>query len=380
MSKSAGGSIKEHFTDIEDPRIDRTKRHELLDIIFITLCAVICGADHWVEIEEFGKSQQTWLKQFLALPNGIPSHDTFGRVFARLSTEQFEKCFLDWIKSISQITKGQVIAIDGKTLRRSHDKANGKSAIAMVSAWASANHLVLGQVKVDDKSNEITAIPELLRVLEVSGCIVTIDAIGCQTKIAKEIVSKGGDYVLRVKENQGQLFEDIQSLFELEFAERQPFHWVEHDYDRTVDKGHGRIEIRQCWVVTEPDYLAYIKNYKEWPGLQSVILVRGERRLGEEITQEDRYYISSLAGDATLCLQSVRSHWSIENSLHWVLDMAFREDESRVRTGNAPQNLAMMRHFALNLLKQEKTAKVGTHAKRLKAGWDKEYRLKVIFG
>lgn len=380
MSKSSGGGIKEYFADIEDPRVDRTKQHELLDIIFITLCAVICGADHWVEVEEFGKSQLDWLKRFLALPNGIPSHDTFGRVFSRLSTEQFEKCFLDWIKDINQITEGQVIAIDGKTLRRSHDKAKGKSAIAMVSAWASANHLVLGQVKVDDKSNEITAIPELLRVLEVNGCIVTIDAIGCQTKIAKKIIDKGGDYVLRVKENQGQLFEDIQSLFELEFAERQPFHWVEHDYDRTVDKGHGRIEIRQCWVVTDPDYLAYIKNYKKWPGLQSVILVRGERRIDGKITQEDRYYISSLEGDASLCLQSVRSHWSIENSLHWVLDMAFREDESRVRTGNAPQNLAMMRHFALNLLKQEKTAKIGIHAKRLKAGWDQKYRLKVIFG
>jgi len=380
MSLATGSDIKECFAEIEDPRIDRTKRHELQDIIFIVICAVICGADNWVEIEAFGQSQEQWLKRFLALPNGIPSHDTFGRVFASLDTEQFQGCFERWMKSVSSITAGQTIAIDGKTLRRSHDQANGKSAIGMVSAWATANHLVLGQVKVQDKSNEITAIPELLRVLEIAGGIVSIDAMGCQVDIAQAILDRGGDYVLAVKKNQGRLFDDMQALFEIERAEAQPFHWVEHAYTQTVDKDHGRIETRQCWVVTDTDYLTYIKDYKDWPGLRSLILVRGTRRIGEESTQEDRYYISSLEGDAPCCLKAVRSHWDIENGLHWVLDMAFREDESRVRTGNAPQNLAVVRHIAVNLLNKERTAKMGLHAKRLKAGWDEKYRLKVLFG
>lgn len=380
MSVPNGRDLQGCFAEIEDPRIDRTKRHELQDIIFIVICAVICGADNWVEIEGFGQAQEQWLKRFLALPNGIPSHDTFGRVFASLDGEQFQGCFERWIKSVSGITAGQIIAIDGKTLRRSHDQAQGKSAIGMVSAWATANHLVLGQVKVHDKSNEITAIPELLRVLEIAGCIVSIDAMGCQVDIAQAILQRGGDYVLAVKKNQGRLFDDLQALFEIEQAETQPFHWVEHDYTQTVDKGHGRIETRQCWVVTDRDYLAYIKDYKDWPGLRSLIRVRGTRRIGEESTQEDRYYISSLEGDAVCCLQAVRSHWDIENGLHWVLDMAFREDESRVRSGNAAQNLAVVRHIAVSLLKQERTAKVGLHAKRLKAGWDETYRLKVLFG
>lgn len=380
MSEPTRRDLKEYFAKLEDPRIDRSKRHELLDIIFIVICAVICGADNWVEIEAFGKAQEHWLRRFLALPNGIPSHDTFGRVFARLDADQFAECFRNWIQDISRVIGRQVIAFDGKTSRRSHDKTNGKSALELVSAWATANHLVLGEVKVDEHSNEITAIPELLQVLDVQGCIVSIDAIGCQTDIAQDIIDRGGDYVLAVKKNQEQLFDDVQSLFEIEMAERQPFHWVEHDYAQTVEKGHGRIETRQCWVVTDADYLAYIQGYKAWAGLRSLILVRGKRRIGEECTQEDRYYISSLAGDANLCLQSVRSHWDIENGLHWVLDMAFREDESRVRTGNAPHNLALVRHIALNLLKQENTAQIGIHAKRLKAAWDEKYRLKVLFG
>ena len=380
MSAPSGSDIMECFAEMEDPRIDRTKRHELQDIIFIVICGVICGADNWVEIEAFGHAQEQWLKRFLALPNGIPSHDTFGRVFASLDAEQFQVCFERWIKSVSRTTAGEVIAIDGKTLRRSHDQAQGKSAIGMVSAWATANHLVLGQVKVQDKSNEITAIPELLRVLEINGCIVSIDAMGCQVDIARAILDRGGDYVLAVKRNQGRLFDDLQSLFKIEKAEAQPFNGVEYDYTQTVDKGHGRIETRQCWVVTDADYLAYIKDYKDWPGLRSLILVRGTRRIGEESTQEDRYYISSLEGDAPGCLQAVRSHWDIENSLHWVLDMAFREDESRVRSGNAAQNLAVVRHIAVSLLKQERTSRIGLHAKRLKAGWDEKYRLKVLFG
>jgi len=380
MSELGGNSIAEQFGQLEDPRDDRGMRHLLLDIIVIAICAIICGADGWVEVETFGKAKRDWFKQFLALPHGIPSHDTFGHVFARLDAEQFQGSFLRWIRSISQLTAGQVIAIDGKTLRRSHDRFLGKGAIEIVSAWASANQLVLGQVKVDEGSNEITAIPELLRVLEVKDCIVTIDAIGCQTDIAQTIVDKGGDYALALKGNQGQLFDDVKSLFDIEFTERKPFHWVEHDYQRTVDKGHGRLEIRECWVVTDPEYMEYVREHKEWAGLRSVILVRGERRIGDKVSQEDRYYISSLEGDAALCLHAVRSHWGIENCVHWVLDLAFREDESRVRKDNGPHNLAILRHMALNLLKQEKTARIGTHGKRLRAGWDQDYLLRVLSG
>jgi len=380
MSELGGNSIAEQFGELEDPRDDRGIRHQLLDIIVIAICAIICGADGWVEVETFGKAKRDWFKQFLALPHGIPSHDTFGHVFARLDAEQFQGSFLRWIQSISQFTAGQVIAIDGKTLRRSHDRFLGKGAIEIVSAWASANQLVLGQVKVDEGSNEITAIPELLRVLEVRDCIVTIDAIGCQTDIAQTIVDKGGDYALALKGNQGQLFDDVKSLFNIEFTERKPFHWVEHDYQRTVDKGHGRLEIRECWVVTDPEYVEYIREHKEWAGLRSVILVRGERRIGDTVSQEDRYYISSLEGDAALCLHAVRSHWGIENCVHWVLDLAFREDESRARRDNSPHNLAILRHMALNLLKREKTARIGTHGKRLRAGWDQDYLLRVLSG
>lgn len=380
MSESGGNSIVEWFDEVEVPRDRRGVRHQLLDIMVIAICAVICGADNWVEVEAFGRAKKEWLEKFLVLPHGIPSHDTFHDVFARLDSEQFQRSFLGWIQCISQRTDGQVIAIDGKTLRRSHDGVLGKGAIEMVSAWATANRLVLGQVKVEEESNEITAIPELLRVLEVTGCIVTIDAIGCQTDIAQTIVDKGGDYVLAVKANQGQLFDDVKSLFDLECAEGEPFHWVEHDHHRTVDKGHGRVEIRDCWVVTDPAYVEYVRQHKEWAGLRSVILVRGERRIGDKVSREDRYYISSLEGDAALCLHAVRSHWSIENSLHWVLDVAFREDESRVRKMNGPHNLAILRHMALNLLKQEKTARMGTHAKRLRAGWDQDYLLKVLSG
>ena len=380
MSELGGNSIAEQFGQLEDPRDARGMRHLLLDIIVIAICAIICGADGWVEVETFGKAKRDWFKQFLALPHGIPSHDTFGHVFARLDAEQFQGSFLRWIRSISQLTAGQVIAIDGKTLRRSHDRFLGKGAIEIVSAWASANQLVLGQVKVDEGSNEITAIPELLRVLEVKDCIVTIDAIGCQTDIAQTIVDKGGDYALALKGNQGQLFDDVKSLFDIEFTERKPFHWVEHDYQRTVDKGHGRLEIRECWVVTDPEYMEYVREHKEWAGLRSVILVRGERRIGDKVSQEDRYYISSLEGDAALCLHAVRSHWGIENCVHWVLDLAFREDESRVRKDNGPHNLAILRHMALNLLKQEKTARIGTHGKRLRAGWDQDYLLRVLSG
>jgi len=371
-------SIEQHFAELDDPRIDRSKLHNLLDIVVLTICAIICGADDWVAVEMFGNAKHDWLKKFLELPNGIPSHDTFGRVFAALDPDQFQSCFLNWISAVSEITQGQVIALDGKTLRRSHDKRLGKKAIVMVSAWATANGLVLGQRKVDEKSNEITAIPELLQALEISGCIVTIDAMGCQKEIAADIVDQGADYVLALKENHGNLYDDVELLFD--DLEESQFSAYEYDYERTVSKGHGRIEIRQCWTISDPDVLRFLRGAQEWEKLTSVVRVQAERRTTQKTTIEDRYYLSCLAGDAQKLLDVTRTHWGIENSLHWVLDIAFREDECRVRKGYAAQNLATLRHIAVNLLKQEKTAKVGTKSKRLRAGWDEDYLLKVLSG
>jgi len=368
-------TIIEHFSSIEEPR-RYNKRHLLLDIMVIAVCAAICGANDWVAVEAFGKAKLQWLKQFLKLPHGIPSHDTFGAVFAVLDAEQFQASFIGWVQAVTKVLSGQIVPIDGKKLRRSHDKAIGKDAIHMVSAWASENSMVLGQLKVDDKSNEITAIPQLLDLLEIEGCIVTIDAMGCQKKIAEKIVEKGADYVLALKGNQGNLAEDVQALFEQ--AEKAGFEAAEHH--RTEEKGHGRIEIRECWTLSGAEQLASIRNLAEWQDLQTVIMVRSERTLNDEKSEEKRYFISSLDGDAQQSLGAVREHWGIENKVHWVLDIAFREDESRVRKGNGAQNFAVLRHIALNLLKQEKTAKCGIKNKRLKAGWDNDYLLRVLSG
>ena len=368
------GTIRRHFDNLEDPRIDRTRLHELLDIIAITICGVVCGADSWVEIEDFGEAKESWLKTFLRLPNGIPSHDTFGRVFSLLSPEKFAECFTSWVSAVSELTRGQVVAIDGKSVRRSHDKLKGKPALHMVSAWASENHLVLGQTQVSDHSNEITAIPVLLSILELSGCIVTIDAMGCQKEIAEQIVSGGAEYVLAVKSNQGKLSDNIKDAFEC--AERNGFVNVEHSYHEDVSKGHGRLETRRCWVITDRDELAYVDENQEWKGLGSIVKVCYETDRVNKV--ESRYYISSMRAKASKLLGAVRGHWGIENSLHWVLDMAFDEDHCRVRTGHADRNLAVVRHMALNMLKQEKTAKVGIKARRKRAGWDQSYLLKVL--
>jgi predicted transposase YbfD/YdcC len=377
MEKSSV-SISTHFADLEDPRIDRTKLHKLFDIIVVAICAVICGADSWVEIEEFGNAKIDWFRTFLELPNGIPSHDTFGRVFALLDPDQFRCSFVSWIQAISRITDGEIVAFDGKTLRRSHDNRLGKAAIQMVSAWASTNRLVLGQLKVDEKSNEITAIPELLRLLALKGCIVTIDAMGCQTEIAQTIIDQGGDYVLALKGNQGDLHREVQDL--IAYARETNFANIAHDFHETVEKGHGRIETRRHWIISEPEFIEYLNPDGAWAGFKSIGMVEAERQIGDEATCETRYYISSLSGDAQEFGQAVRAHWGIENSVHWVLDIAFREDESRVRKGNSAQNLAILRHIALNLLRQEKSAKCGVKAKRLKAGWSEAYLLEVLSG
>ena len=364
---------------------------------------MICGADNWVEIEEFGNARLEWLSRFLRLPHGIPSHDTFGRVFGRLDPDQFGACFMNWVQSVAELTQGEVVAIDGKTLRRCHDRGQGRAPLHLVSAWAAQNHLVLGQTRTQAHSNEITAIPQLLALLELRGCIITIDAMGCQTEIAQQIVDGGADYLLAVKSNQGELYGNIQDLFQMaaqegaaqegsaqegSLAEEPAYH--RPDYHRQVDKGHGRLETRECWVITDPAELAYVDPHRRWPGLKGVAKVcyrrgvhpqappQAPRQAPQDPPSEVRYYICSYPPNAASLLQASRQHWGIENSLHWVLDMAFDEDHCRVRTGHADQNLAVVRHLTLNLLKQERTAKVGIKAKRKKAGWDHDYLLKVL--
>lgn len=369
--------IEEHFSGVEDPRIERKKLHKLLDIMVIAICAAICGADTWEDVETFGKAKKEWFDEFLELPNGIPSHDTFNRVFNRLDPGQFQSCFISWINAASQIIGGQVIAIDGKVLRRSHDNGIGKAAIDMVSAWATANRLVLGQVKVDQKSNEITAIPQLLKALEISGCIITVDAIGCQTEIAAEIIEQEADYVLALKDNQGNLHEDVKLLFD-DLAESDYKAYL-CDYHKTVNKGHGRIEIRECWTISDPSVLQHLRGFERWEELTTVSRIRSQRWIGDEKSCEDRYHIASIMG-AKRILSAVRSHWGIENQLHWCLDIAFDEDRCRVRKGNGAENFAILRHIAINLLKQEKTCKRSIKGKRLLAGWDNDYLFKVLSG
>jgi predicted transposase YbfD/YdcC len=369
-------SITAHFAALKDPRGDRTKAHALLDILVIAICAIIAGANDWEAVAEFGRSKLAWFQSFLALPHGIPSHDTFWRVFRALDAAQFQTCFLNWMRAVSPLLGGQVIAVDGQQLRRAHDRGAGQAAIYMVSAWATANRLVLGQRKVAEQSNEITAIPDLLQALDLHGCLVTIDAIGCQTAIAHSIVAQGADYLWALKANQGQLYQDVVELFADLAA--SGYRADAHDHAVMFDKGHGRLERREAWTISEPKVLAGLRHAADFAQLTTVMMVRLERRGGAEVSVEWRYYIASCKTSAAQLLRHKRSHWRIENSLHWVLDIAFREDEARLRKGHGAQNFAVLRHIAVNLLKQETTCKLGTFNKRLNAAWDTDYLLKVL--
>ena len=316
MSVTVPGSLLEHFADLTDPRVERTKLHQLLDVLVIAMCATICGAEGWEDFAEFGKAKQEWFETFLELPNGIPSPDTFRRVLSRLDPHEFEACFMRWVQAVNKIASGQIVALDGKQLRGSRDAAHDLGAIHMVSAWACENRLVLGQVKVEDKSNEITALPELLRALALSGCIVTIDAMGCQTKIAEQIIDGEADYVLALKGNQGTLHEEVGQYFE--WAERTGFKEIAYTFSETLEKDHGRIERRRCWATGD---VAWLEQKAAWRGLQSIVMVEADREVrGCERTVERRYFISSLPAEAKPLLDAVRGHWGTENSLHWCLD------------------------------------------------------------
>jgi predicted transposase YbfD/YdcC len=360
-----------HFEALQDPRVERTREHELLEIIAIAICAVVCGADGWVDVEKFGQAKQDWLKTFLRLKGGIPSHDTFGRVFARIDPEHFGACFASWVAALAGRLGLKHVAIDGKALRRSHDRSSGKAALHLVSAWATESHLSLGQAAVPEGSNEIPAIPKLLELLDLEGALVTIDALGCQKEIAQQIRRQGADYLLAVKENQGRLYEDIERLDEA--ALENDFAGL--DSWGQEERGHGRAELRACWVLTD---LGPIRDRDLWPDLQSVIVMVRDRTEGDNNTCERHYYISSRKAGAKRFLEAIRGHWGIENSLHWVLDVAFGEDQSRVRKDHGPENLGLLRRLAISMLKQAEDGKGSIRGKRLVAGWDNAVLEKLL--
>ena len=362
-----------HFQTLPDPRLERTRLHLLSDILTIAICAIICDADGWTEVEEWGIAKKDWLQTFLALPNGIPSHDTFGRLFSQLNPDNFRRCFTRWAECVSEELEAH-IAIDGKTLRRSFDKAADRGAIHMVSAWSCSAQLALAQLRTEEKSNEITAIPTLLDLLSLRGCIVTIDAMGCQKDIAAKIVEKGAEYVLALKGNQPNTLAEVASAFEN--AERAGWKGTPRGCLTTEDDRHGRMEKRSYTVIAAMH--GGVGELAGWPSLGTLVMVDRERETEGKRSTERLFYLSSLPPDVSRHAEVIRGHWSIENNLHWVLDVQFNEDNSRVRKDYAPENLAIMRHMALNMLKQEKSSKVGIKTKRRKCGWDETYLLKVI--
>ncbi len=375
MFDDTPSSFEECFSDLPDPRVEGRCDHKLMDIVIIAVCAALCGADSWVGVETVARAKETWFRQFLKLENGIPSHDTFGDVFAKIDSEAFQTRFMRWVEAVFRITKGQVVALDGKTLRGSHQRGVGKEAIHLVNAWAVSNGIVLGQRKVDGKTNEITAIPELLRLLNVSGCIVTIDAMGCQKQIAQTIRDEKADYILRVKDNQSKLKLDIEDWFA--YGDSQQFAGMHMDFHHTVHKTSGRIEIRRCWAVSDPLAFEHIRHYDGWADLNSIIRIQRERRIGEQVTHQTAYYISSLPADAAHLLHATQHHWAIENSFHWVMDVTFGEDRSRIRNEDSAENMAVLRSMALNLLKRD-TSKSSLRQKRFRAAMDNDFLLHLF--
>jgi predicted transposase YbfD/YdcC len=382
MHKHSKLSLIEHFKTLADPRVDRTKDHDLIDILIIAVCTLLCGGESFDDMEDFGHAKHDWFKTFLGLRNGIPSHDTFNRVFAALDPEGFLDCFLRWTQSLRQAVAQEIVALDGKALRRALNQKESPKYI--VSAWAEQNGLVLGQLKVADKSNEITAVPQLLRALELSGCIVTIDAMGCQKNIAKEIVEADADYVLALKGNQEKAYEEVKVFLDETVREQQDMGQSKAKASlaaahlgckQTVEKDHGRIETRRYYQSAE---IGWFADRAKWEGLQSVGMVEAVREVDGKTTVERRYYLSSLPVKVELFAQAVRGHWGVENKLHWVMDVCFREDQSRARTGHAAENLATLRRLALNLLKTEKTKRRGIRGKQLNAGWDHAYLLQLL--
>ena len=374
MSQKKSAKIQHHFATLTDPR-RRKVTYPLINIVVIAVCAVICGADDFVAIAEFGRKKRKWFARFLDLKEGIPSHDRFNAILAAIKPAEFEQCLLSWITALHDITDGQVIAIDGKTLRRSFDSASGKSAIHMVSAWATANQISLGQVVVDAKSNEITAIPKLLEILEISGALVTIDAMGCQTEIAQKIVDGGGDYVLAVKGNQPTLHEGVTRYFDTCLEDN--FTGVKVRSYQTEEIGHGREATRYYHICPVPDDLP---DRARWPGLQAIGVVISTTLRDDRECNEVRYYILSKYLAARRFAKAVRSHWGIENRLHWQLDVTFQEDQCRIRKGHADTNFSILRRTALTMLKHESTHKIGVKNKRLAAGWDEAYLEQVLVG
>ena len=369
MEEPAPSRLLDHFASVTDPR-GPNARHYLFDIFVIALCAVISGAEGWEDMEEYGQAQADWFEQFLALPHGIPSPDTFRRVLSRLKPEELTQCFINWTDSLRESMAGEIVAIDGKTLRRSFDRAAAKDAIHVISAWASANQLVLGQLKVDDKSNEITAIPYLLGLLELNGATVTIDAMGCQKEIARTIVEQGADYVLALKDNHATLHGEAKLLFDA--VTTTSLTDVSCDYYQSVDADHGRIETRRYWLTGGIECLG-VKG--SWANIAGVGMVESQVEVGAEVSFERRYFLTSLGCDAERFAQAVRQHWGIENSLHWVLDVSFREDDCRIRQDAGAQTMSVLRHMALNLIRRESHHKRGVKARRKRAGWDRHYLL-----
>lgn len=378
MDESIAGGIGAFFAGLPDPRRDHTRRHKLVDIVVMAICAVLCGAEDWEAVAEYAEARQEWFATFLELPSGIPAHDTFWRVFRALDAAAFARCFSAWTASLRRLVAGEVVAVDGKQLRRSHDGCAGVGAVHLISAWATQNGLLLGQVRQAAKENEIVAVPELLEQLHLAGCLVTADAMNCQVATAQTIVDKHGDYLLALKANQPALYDDTLQLFnDLAASGGKAY---PHSYAREVSAGHGRIETRQAWVIADAPTLHLLESTQRWPKLQALIKLTSERRLPaqEHVSTEDRYYIASLPLPAADAVTATRAHWQIENSLHWVLDMAFREDESRLRKDNGAENFAILRRMALSVLKKDTTVKLGIKNKRLRAGWDHAYLLHLL--